>query len=287
MLHTDATKMPYLDPDLAPGRTLSGQMWIYYGDRDQPFNFFDFCGDHSARGIDAFLKDKNYRGYLNADAHNLYDHLFGSGAIIEVGCWTHCRRHFYEAKDSDPARAHLVLARIRQLYEVEAEAKKIIAERQLQGADADGVRLRLRQEEALPIVTALGQWLRDEQGQVLPKSPMGQAIAYALRHWQALTRYLDDGFLDIDNNIAELMLRHVAIGRKNWLFAGSGAGAQTAAILFSVTSTCHRHEIDAFAYIHDLLQRLAHDPQPSPEVLREWLPDRWRPPPPPAAPDGS
>jgi hypothetical protein len=108
---------------------------------------------------------------------------------------------------------------------------------------------------------------------------MGQAIAYALRHWQALTRYLDDGCLDIDNNVAELTLRHIAICRKNWLFAGSRKGAETAAILFSVTSSCHRHKVDAFAYLQNLLQRLAHDPQPTPEVLRAWLPDRWRPPP--------
>ena len=286
MLHTDATKMPYLDPDLAPGRTLSGQMWIYYGDRDHPFNVFDFCGDHSAAGIDAFLKDKSYRGYLNADALNVYDHLFRDGAIIEVGCWVHCRRHFYEAKESDPARAHLVLARIRQLYQAEDEAKTIIAQHELHGADADAVRLRLRQEQALPVVTSLCQWLRDEQPKVLPKSPIGQAIAYALRHGQALTRYLDDGFLDIDNNVAERTLRHIAIGRKNWLFAGSSTGAETAAILFSVTSTCHRHGVDAFAYLRDLLERLAHDPQPAPEVLREWLPDRWRPPA-STAPDGS
>src|SRR5262249_25341301 len=153
-------------------------------------NVFDFCGDHSATGIDAFLKDKRYRGYLNADAHHLYDHLFRDGSIIELGCWAHCRRHFYEAKDSDPARAHVVLARIRQLYEVEAEAKKIIADGKLQGADADAVHFRLRQEKSLPVVTSLCQWLEAEQPNVLPKSPIGQAIAYALRHWQALTRYL-------------------------------------------------------------------------------------------------
>jgi transposase len=279
MVHTDATKMPYLNPETAPGRTLSGQMWVYFGDRDHPFNVFDFCGDHSARGIDAFLRDKNYRGYLNADALNVYDHLFRNGAILEVGCWTHCRRNFYESKESDPARAHLVLARIRQLYEAEAAAKKRIAERELHGLDADALRRQLRQEQSAPVVIALRQWLEDEMPKALPKSPIGQAIAYALRHWQALTRYLDDGFLDIDNNVAELMLRHIAIGRKNWLFAGSSHGAQTAAILFSLTSTCHRHGVDAFAYLQDLLQRLAHDPQPGPEVLRAWLPDRWRPPP--------
>jgi transposase len=281
MLHTDATKMPYLDEG-APGKTVSGQLWAYVGDRDHPFHVFDFCRDHSAAGIDRFLKDTHYRGYLNADALNVYDHLFRSGALIEVGCWAHCRRNFFEAKESDPARAHLVLARIRQLYQVEAEAKKIIAARALGGSDADVVHHELRQSQALVIMTALCQWLQEEQPKVLPKSPMGQAIAYALRHWQALTRYLDDGLLDIDNNVAELTLRHIAIGRKNWLFAGSRKGAETAAILFSVTSSCHRHKVDAFAYLQDLLQRLAHDPQPSPEVLRNWLPDRWRPPPEPA-----
>lgn len=278
LLHTDATKLPYLD-EAAPGRTVSGQRWVYVGDRDHPFQVFDFCRDHSAAGIDRFLRDRDYRGYLNADALNVYDHLFRSGTIVELGCWVHCRRHFYEAQDSDPARAHLVLARIRQLYEVEAEARKIVAERCLAGGDGDGLRRQLRQEKALPVVTALRQWLEAEQPHVLPKSPIGQAIAYALRHWQALVRYLDDGFLDIDNNVAELALRHIAIGRKNWLFAGSAQGAATAAILFSVTSSCHRHQIDAFAYLQDLLQRLACDPQPAPEVLRAWLPDRWRPPP--------
>jgi transposase len=278
MLHTDATTMPYLEPQTTPGRTLSGQMWVYYGDRDHPFNVFDFCRDHSACGIDAFLKEKSYRGYLNADAHNVYDHLFLSGVIVEVGCWTHCRRHFYQAKESDPARAHLVLARIRQLYQVEEEAKKVISQRERCGGDADAVRLQLRQEKSLRLVSDLEQWLREERPKVLPKSPLGQAIAYALRHWQALVRYLEDGFLDIDNNVAELTLRHIAIGRKNWLFAGSSLGAQTAAILFSVTSTCHRHKVDAFAYGRDLLQRLAHDPEPPAETLRGWLPDRWRPP---------
>ena len=279
-IHTDATKMPFLDPKM-PGRTLSGQMWDYVGDRDHPFNVFDFCRDHSAAGIDAFLKDHHYRGHLNADAHNVYDHLFvpGSG-MTEVGCWTHCRRHFYDAKESDPARATLVLARIRQLYEVEAEAKRIIAEDNLSFEAADALRFRMRQEQSLPTVTALRQWLEGEQVKVLPKSLMGQAIAYALRHWTALTRFLDDGFLAIDNNVAEQALRHIALGRKNWLFAGSARGAETAAILFTVTSSCHRHGVDAFAYLHDLLERLAHDPQPTPEELRNWLPDRWRPPPP-------
>jgi transposase len=276
-LHTDATKMPFLDPSVK-GKTLSGQMWAFVGDRDHPFDVFDFCRDHSAAGIDAFLKANHYRGYLNADALNVYDHLFTDGTMIELGCWAHCRRYFYDAKESDPVRAHVVLARIRQLYAVEADARQRIAEQKLSGTAADAVRLQLRQDKSLAELTVLEQWLKGEQPKVLPKSPIGLAIAYALRHWQALTRYLADGFLDIDNNVAERTLRHIAIGRKNWLFAGSANGAQTAATLFSVTSSCHRHGVDVFAYLHDILQRLAHDPQPATELLRDWLPDRWQPP---------
>jgi transposase len=282
-MHTDATKMPFLDPEF-PGKTRSGQMWAYVGDRDHPFDVFAFCRDHSASAVDAFLLG-HYRGYLNADALNVYDHLFADGAMIELGCWAHCRRYFYDAKESDPARAHLVLGRIRQLYAVEAEARERIAEQKLDAVGGDALRRQRRQEQSVPVVTALCQWLQTEQAKVLPKSLMGKAIAYTLRHWQALTRYLDDGFLDIDNNIAERTLRHVCVGRKNWLFAGSAKGAETAATLFTVTSSCHRHGVDVFAYLHDILERLAHDPQPAPELLRDWLPDRWKPPPaePPAS----
>jgi transposase len=147
------------------------------------------CRDHSARGIDAFLNDNQYRGYLNADALNVYDHLFKDGSIIELGCWAHGRRYFYDAKESDPIRAHAVLAYIRQLYAVEAAAQQAIVDGELAGAAADLVRCQLRQEKSQPILTALQAWLKAEQPKVLPKSLIGQAIAYTLRHWQALCRW--------------------------------------------------------------------------------------------------
>ena len=277
-LHTDATKMPYLDPEVK-GRSRSGQMWAYVGDRDHAFDVFDFCPDHTAAGIDAFLKDHHYRGYLNADALNVYDHLFKSGTIIELGCMTHARRKFFDAKDNDAARSATAMAYIAQLYAIEKEAREAITAHTLDDAAADEVRFRLRQEKSLPVLTALKTWLDAEQPKVLPKSLIGLAIAYTLKHWDALQRYTTDGFLDIDNNIAERTLRHIAVGRKNWLFAGSAAGAETAATLFSVASSCHRHGVDVFAHLHDILQRLAHEPNPSPEQLRDWLPDRWQPPP--------
>ncbi len=279
-LHTDATKMPYLDPDVK-SRSLSGQMWAYVGDRDHPFDVFDFCPDHSAKGIDAFLKDHAYRGYLNADALNIYDHLFKTGTIIELGCMTHARRKFFEAKDNDAARSAMAMAYIAQLYAIEKEAREFIVAQKLEGTAADDVRFRRRQETSLPVLTAFKTWLEAEQPKVLPKSLIGLAIAYTLKHRQALERYTTDGFLDIDNNIAERTLRHIAVGRKNWMFAGSADGARTAATLFSVASSCHRHGVDVFAYLCALLERLACAPKPASDTLRDWLPDRWKPPPKP------
>jgi transposase len=272
-LHTDATRLPYLDPEVK-GKSRSGQLWTFVGDRDHAFDVFAFCPDHSAAGIDQFLG--GYRGYLNADAHNIYDHLFQSGAIVELGCWTHARRKFHDARDSDPARAHVAMAHIRRLYAMEAEARELISARQLEGDAADAVRFELRQNQSLHELQMLRQWLEGEQAKVLPKSLIGLAIAYTLKNWQALTRYPSDGFLDIDNNIAERALRHIAVGRKNWLFAGSVQGAETAATMFSITSSCHRHGKDVFAYLQDLLQRLAQDSAPTPAQLRDWLPDRWK-----------
>ena len=243
-----------------------------------------FSTDADRELIGDFLKGK-YKGYVSADAHNIYDHLFLDGTMVELGCWAHARRNFYDAKDSDPDRAHLVLARIRRLYDIEKDAKEEIEQGELSGTQADAVRLQHRQTRSLLEVRQLRAWLEAEKDKVLPKSLIGQAIAYALKNWTALTRYLDDGRLAIDNNVAERALRHIAIGRKNWMFAGSASGADTAAILFSVSSSCHRHGVDVFAYVRDLLERLAHDPTPSPEVLRDWLPDRWKPPstPPPGS----
>ena len=286
MLHTDATKMPFQDP-LTKGRTRSGQMWVYVGDAAHPFDVFDFCDDHSGKRIRAVLE--NYRGYLNADAHNVYDALFRKPGqpILEVGCWAHARRYFFDARENDPVRAHEALAQIRRLYAIETQARASVAERKLSGAEAEAVFLVLRQQESLPIVTALGHWLEEQRPLVAPKSLIGQAIQYALNHWEALTRFLTKGFLAIDNNVAENALRTIALGRKNWLFAGSEEGARTAATLFTLTSSCRRHGVDAFAYLRDLIDHLTLDPTPSPELLRSLLPDRWRGPPTETSPASS
>jgi hypothetical protein len=130
----------------------------------------------------------------------------------------------------------------------------------------------LRQRETLPVLNALGDWLLEHKLRVLPKSPLGQAISYALANLQALCRYPEDGELTIDNNLSERALRAQAVGRKNWLFVGSDNGGRTAAVLFSMTASCKRHGIDPFRYLADVLQRL---PTTPPDRLAELLPDIW------------
>ena len=183
-----------------------------------------------------------------------------------------------EARTTDAATATQALAYIRLLYDVEDEAK---AQFQRPG-DGDGatplaaIRLALRQAKAVPLLAQFKAWLESRQatcgGPVLPKSAMGQAVAYALNQWDALNVYVTDGDLAIDNNAAENALRRVAIGRKNWLFCGSDTGGHTAAVLFSLIATCQRHYIDPFAYLRDVLTRIAAHPM---HRLAELLPERW------------
>lgn len=193
-----------------------------------------------------------------------------TAGIVEVACWAHARRKFYEARTSDPARSAQAMAYIRLLYDVEDQAK----EQQLDPP----ARAALRQELALPRLAQFKAWLETRQfgegGGVLPKSPMGQAIGYALNQWDALCVYVSDGDLAIDNNAGENALRRIGVGRKNWLFCGSDTGGQTAAILFSFIATCERHKVNAFEYLRDVLARIASQPI---SKLAELLPHQWKP----------
>ena len=260
VIQTDDTPVTVLDK--VKGR-YQGRLWIYLGDRDHPQVVFDFTTDRSGAGPERMLK--GYQGYLQADAYSAYDRLYADGTIVEVGCWMHARRKFFEAKTSDPLRAHQALAWIRGLYAVEREAKT----KELD----DAQRLTLRQEQSRPILETIKEWLDKEVGQVLPKSPMAEAIGYALNHWKALERYLEASFLEIDNGASERGLRPVAVGRNNWLFVGSEAGGKTAAILMSLCATCKRVGIDPLAYLRDVLERISTHPA---SRIAELVPDQWR-----------
>jgi hypothetical protein len=219
---------------------------------------FDYTRSRERDGPAEFLKD--YAGYLQADAFSAYDGIYtgSNGKIVEVGCWAHARRKFFEVKEQSPRLAHEALARIGKLYELERELKKWSASdwQELPREERWPKITAVRQEHARPQLNALRTWLDAVAAETLPKSPIRQAINYALNQWAALNRYCEQGFLAIDNNAAERAVRPCAIGRKNWLFCGNDGGGRTAAILFSMTSTAKRHNLDPFAWLRDVLTAL-------------------------------
>lgn len=263
-LHTDDTTVKMQDP---LSHVLStARLWVYYGDLAHPYNVFDFTRNRKRDGPERFLA--GYQGYLHADAFSGYDRLYlpearaAPAAIIEVACNAHARRKFYEARATDELRAHQALAYYRQLYELERAAKDFSEEQ----------RLQMRKDFSVPILERFHAWLQEQRPAVLPKSPLGEALSYALNNWTALARYTEAGYLAIDNNVAEREMKRIAIGRKNWLSVGSPRGGQTAAVLFSFASTCQRLGVEPWAYLQDVLTRL---PALPPEPLDALLPDCW------------
>ena len=261
-VQTDDTPVPVLDPELP--RTRTGRIWTYVGDSDHPYTVYDYTPTRSRDGPDEFLKD--FHGFLQADAYSGYDQLYKETerGIIEVACMAHARRKYFEAQSSDIMRSMVMLAYFHLLYDVEREARE-------NGLDA-AARLALRQARSLPLLEDMKAYLERERQHVLPKSPIGQAIAYTLSNWDALVRYCQDGALEIDNNGAERSLRGVAVGRRNWTFFGSDNGGNTAAILNSFIATCKRHHIDPFEYLRDVFARISAQPK---NRLEELLPDKW------------
>ena len=262
-VQTDDTPVPVLDPALP--RTRTGRIWTYVGDDEHPYTVYDYTPTRSRDGPEAFLEE--FRGYLQADAYSGYDHFYKEPerGITEVACWAHSRRRFFEAQSSDLMRSTMMLAYIRLLYDVEREARGRKLDRE--------ARRVLRQKKSQPILDDIHAYRVREQPQVLPKSPEGEAIAYTLSNWKALTRYCEDGDLEIDNNGAERSLRGVAVGRKNWMFYGSDNGGRTAAVLSSLIASCRRLSVDPFAYLRDIFERISSHPQ---SRLAELLPDPWQ-----------
>jgi transposase len=262
VIGTDDTGVKVLDTKLPFART--GRIWPYYGDKEHPVIVYDYTATRERAGPEKFLE--GYRGYLQADAYGGYDAFFKNPArgLIEVGCWAHARRYHYKALDSDQSHMGPALLLIGQLYRVEEQARGLSAED----------RLRLRQLHALPILDKLHTYLQEIQADVLPKSPAGRAVRYTLKNWTALTRYCEDGDLEIDNNATERAIRGVAVGRNNWVFFGSDQGGSTAAVLRSFVASCQRVSVDPFAWFKDVLSRIADHPITR---LAELLPHNWKP----------
>jgi len=261
VLGTDDTTVPLRDDQL--DRTRTAYFWAYVGDHDHPYTCYDFTTSHSRDGPRKFLQ--GYEGYLQADAYAGYIDIAAQskGKIQHAGCWSHARRYYDRARDSAPTLAvHEALAYIQRLYDVEDEAASASSEE----------RLRLRQEKSAGILAEFRAWL-GKQDQVLPQSPLGEAINYTRNQWESLLVYLTDGDIPIDNNRTEHTLRQQVLGRVNWLFVGSPRGGETAAVLYTLVATCKRLRIDPFAYLCDVFARL---PEISTdEPIQKLLPDRW------------
>jgi len=256
-VHTDETRVPVQ----AEGQCRSGRIWTYIGDESNPYVVYDYTPDRTRAGPQKFLAD--YKGYLQADAYGGYDGIYHQGQVLEVACWAHARRKFFDAKETDGRRAAQMLEMVRQLYAVEDQARPL---------DPDGRRV-LRVEQSRPILAMIKAWLDTEKELVLPRSPMAAAITYTLNQWDALCRYTEQGYLNIDNNAAERALKRVAIGRKNWLFAGHDDAGQSHARLWTLIASAERQCIDPQKYLTSVLAKIG---QTQLSELDQFLPDVWK-----------
>lgn len=265
-LHADDTPVAVLDP--GRGKTKTGRLWVYVrddrpaGSSEAPAAWYQYTPDRKGEHPQAHLR--HYRGVLQADAYGGWGKLYDSGQIMEAACWAHARRPWWElylssgrAADSLAAQA---LQRIAALYAVE---------RDLRGQPPD-VRRAQRQARAGPLLDELHAWLSSLVGRVSAKSELARAIGYSLTRWQALTRYRDDGRIEIDNNAAERALRGVAVGRGNYLFMGSDAGGERAAAIYSLIETAKLNGMDPQAYLRDVLGCIAEHPINRIDELLPW-----------------
>jgi hypothetical protein len=210
-----------------------------------------------------------------------YEGLYGEDSVKHCCCWAHARRKFVAAAEGGDERADAALELIRKLYAIERELPPLLPPSddppgQQQRRQREEQRRQLRQRQAEPVLAELKKWLAQQRPGALPKSLLGQAIGYALNNWAALCRYLEQGYLAIDNNLSERTLRAIALGRNNWGVLGSETGGRTAAVLYTLVGTCKHLGIDPWAYLKEALPGLfALGEKPAAEQLREWLPDRW------------
>jgi len=266
-LHADDTPVPVLCP--GRGTTKQGRLWAYVrddrpsGSETPPAAWFAYTPDRKAKHPAEHLKD--FHGTLQADGYAGFERLFNAAdpnhPIQEAVCWAHARRKFYDIHVATKSPlAEEALQRIGDLYAVEES---------IRGASAE-TRKRTRQARAGPKLVELKRWCESTLRKVPKKSEIAGAIRYALSRWAALVRYCDDGRVEIDNNAAERALRAVALGRKNYLFAGSDTGGDRAAAIYSLVGTAKLHGIDPEAYLRHVLERIAEHPINRIDELLPW-----------------
>ena len=263
-LHGDDVPVPVLEP--GHGKTKTGRLWTYVRD-DRPSGseaasavWFAYSPDRKGEHPAAHLKD--YRGILQADGYAGFNKLYETGAIVEAACWAHVRRKFFDLHQAHRSPlAKEALERIAQLYAIEKEVRGRPPEE----------RREIRQTRSRPLLNAMHLWLKATMAKLSRKSDVAKAIHYALERWPALMLFLGDGRVEMDNNAAERALRAVAIGRKNYLFAGSDAGGERAAAIYSLLGSAKLNGIDPEAYMTELLRRIADHPINRIEELLPWM----------------
>ncbi|PCC72501.1 Transposase [Nannocystis exedens] len=261
----DALQAPYLCTDAtgvlvrAEEQCQRAHFWVLVA--PERHVLYRFSHKHDSAAVDRFLA--GYKGYLVADAHSVYDHLYDTGNVVEVACWAHARRYFFKALSSDPERAERGLALIKGLFRVERSIKTAPRKK----------REETRREKSRPIVDAFFAWCDEQAADVLDETPIARAIRYAQNQRTALTRFLVDGRLPLDNNVSERNLRREVLGRKNWLFLGSDEGARTNTLFVSLLASCQLHGIEPWAYLRDLFCVLPSWPK---SRVLELAPASWK-----------
>jgi len=259
-LMVDETPIRVLDPEVK-GKTHRGYYWVYYDPLSRQV-FFDY---QRGRGRDGPQKHlKNFTGFLQTDGYSVYDEFALREEITGVGCMAHARRYFTEAQPVDPERSEWMLTRMQQLYAVERSAR----ENQLSHEE----RFAERQKTSTPVMKEIKAWLDMQVESVLPQSAIGQAVRYMLKQWLRLENYLLDGRLEIDNNLVENAIRPIALGRKNYLFAGSHQGAEQAAAIYTLVANAKQQQVEPFVYLRDVIKRISNHPN---KDIDQLLPKNW------------
>ena len=259
VMHGDDTPVT-VQENWSRGKTFEGRLWVYRTPEGD--TFFDFRRSRSREGPMEVLA--HWKGHFVCDAYAGYHALFKGGGVVPVSCWAHVRRKYYDAFQGGDVDAAIVLTLIARLYAIEADVRG-------RGLDPDAIRA-LRQERAKPEIATLASVLEHLAKDALPKSPLGEAVSYTRTLWPSLVRYLEDGRLPIDNNRAENAIRAVALGRKNWLFAGGDEGGRRAALFYSILATCKSAGVEPYAYLADVLARIQRTPT---SLVAELTPRRW------------
>lgn len=259
IVHSDDTIVPLQ----SSGQCTKARAWVYLNPAPG-LVAYEFTESRAGCHPQAFLA--NWEGFLVVDAYAGYDRLFANPNLKEVGCWAHARRKFFEVAKtaSKPGLAHEALAQIAQFFHLDNAWQTLDPPE----------RWRRRREELAPCLDAFHQWMQAHLPRLLPKSPLAQAMGYCVNHWGALTRHLDDGRLPLTNNAAERTMRPIALGRGNWLFAGSVRGGKAAATVLSFIESCKLHQKNPYTYLRDVLTRL---PSAKARDLDALLPDQWQP----------